>query len=240
MKIFRSRIRAGQIKTLLYVLTGSVWGAALYLNGGLHLRPVSVSSTPQASQSLTVPMAAGEQPKQNLTQIAPAAAKSPEAIAPPAPQRSPSTSAPSASSQTVPPPVTETFATETPRLVIRLSQKKVTLYRGAIAIKSYPVAIGRAGWETPKGEFQVMRMLKNPTWINPLTDATIPGGSPANPLGKYWIAFWTDGTNWIGFHGTPNPSSVGTAASHGCIRMYNADVEELFQQVTPGTPVTVE
>jgi lipoprotein-anchoring transpeptidase ErfK/SrfK len=82
-------------------------------------------------------------------------------------------------------------------------------------------------------------MLENPTWIHPLTGKSIAGGSPENPLGHYWIGFWTNGTNWVGFHGTPEPNSVGKASSHGCIRMYNKDIEELFHKVRVGTPVTV-
>lgn len=125
------------------------------------------------------------------------------------------------------------------RLEISLSRRQVTVYQGNTSVKNYPIAIGRSGWETPAGNFQVLEMLKNPTWIHPLTGKSIQGGSPENPLGHYWIGFWTDGKNWVGFHGTPDPSSVGKAASHGCIRMYNKDVEELFQSVHVGTPVTV-
>ncbi len=131
------------------------------------------------------------------------------------------------------------LVTQPTRLEISLSRRKVTLYRENTAIKSYPVAIGRAGWETPTGNFQVKQMLQNPKWINPLTDEAIPGGDPENPLGRYWIGFWTNGKNWIGLHGTPTPGSVGRAASHGCVRMYNKDIEELFPQVSVGTPVTV-
>jgi len=126
------------------------------------------------------------------------------------------------------------------RLVIRLSKRRVTLYRGTTPVKSYAIAVGKPGWETPKGTYQVRQMFRNPTWIHPLKKGiTIPGGDPENPLGRYWIGFWTDGKNWIGFHGTPNPKSVGSAASHGCIRMYNKDIEELFQKVSLGTEVRV-
>ncbi|MEI2577558.1 L,D-transpeptidase [Scytonema sp. PRP1] len=125
-------------------------------------------------------------------------------------------------------------------LKISLSRRQVTLYRGKTEIKSYPIAVGRRGWQTPIGNFRVREMLENPTWIHPLKKGiAIPGGDPENPLGRYWIGFWTNGKNWIGFHGTPNPESVGKAVSHGCIRMYNKDVEELFSQVRIGTPVTV-
>ena len=131
--------------------------------------------------------------------------------------------------------------TEKPlRLEISRSRRQVTLYRGDTAVKKYPIAVGRPGWETPLGTFKVRQKFKNPTWVHPLEKGVvIPGGDPENPLGRYWIGFWTDGKNWIGFHGTPNPKSVGRPASHGCIRMYNKDVEELFQQVSLGTVVTV-
>lgn len=132
-----------------------------------------------------------------------------------------------------------TTVTKVTHLEISLSRRQVTLYQENRPIKSYPVAIGRRGWETPKGDFQVIQMLKNPTWIHPLTGESIPGGAAKNPLGRYWIGFWTDGRDWIGFHGTPDPNSVGKAASHGCVRMYNKDIEELFRQVSLGTQVTV-
>ncbi|MEC4819785.1 MAG: L,D-transpeptidase [Scytonema sp. PMC 1069.18] len=129
--------------------------------------------------------------------------------------------------------------TEPTHLQINLSRRQVTLYRGKTQVKSYPIAVGRRGWETPIGHFRVRDMLVNPKWIHPFKGTAIRGGDPENPLGKYWIGFWTNGKNWVGFHGTPNPESVGRAASHGCIRMYNKDIEELFSQVSIGTPVTV-
>ncbi|MBC7971055.1 MAG: L,D-transpeptidase [Verrucomicrobia bacterium] len=130
--------------------------------------------------------------------------------------------------------------TQALRLEIRLSRRQVTLYRGDMPVKSYAIAVGRPGWETPMGTYEVKQMIKNPTWEHPLEKGVvIPGGDPENPLGRYWIGFWTNGKNWIGFHGTPTPRSVGRAASHGCVRMYNKDVEELFKQVTLGTVVTV-
>ncbi|MGA7935885.1 MAG: L,D-transpeptidase [Kovacikia sp.] len=126
------------------------------------------------------------------------------------------------------------------RLEIQLSRRRVVMYRGEKVVKSYPIAVGRPGWETPKGTYQVVQKIKDPTWIHPLKKGiVIPGGDPENPLGRYWLGFWTDGNNWIGFHGTPNPGSVGRPVSHGCIRMYNKDVEELFKQVNLGTEVKV-
>jgi L,D-transpeptidase ErfK/SrfK len=124
-------------------------------------------------------------------------------------------------------------------LVLRLGQRRVYVYQGDTLLKSFPVAIGREGWETPTGTFAVMNMLRNPGWTNPLTGERMAPG-PNNPLGERWIAFWTDGRNYIGFHGTPNRNSVGRAASHGCVRMYNEDVRQLFEIVQVGTTVIVQ
>jgi lipoprotein-anchoring transpeptidase ErfK/SrfK len=132
-----------------------------------------------------------------------------------------------------------TPVTQITRLEIDLSDRRLTLYQGNDLVKSYPIAVGRRDWQTPVGAFQVVQMIRNPAWMNPLTRAVIPGGNPNNPLGRYWIGFWTDGQNWVGMHGTPNPESIGQAASHGCIRLYNRDIQELFTQVSVGTPVTV-
>jgi lipoprotein-anchoring transpeptidase ErfK/SrfK len=125
------------------------------------------------------------------------------------------------------------------RLQVDLNRRRVFVYRGKTRIKSYPIAVGRANWKTPTGNFQVLQVLENPIWINPFTGKAIPAGHPNNPLGDYWIGFWTNGRNWIGFHGTPNPESVGKAVSHGCLRMHNQDIKELFHLVSLGTPLTV-
>ncbi|WOD37894.1 L,D-transpeptidase [Nodosilinea sp. E11] len=133
-----------------------------------------------------------------------------------------------------PPPQTEEV-----RLEIHLGQREVWVYQGTTITKRYPIGIGRAGWETPTGTFQVRQMRENPTWISPFTNERIPSGDARNPLGTRWIGFWTDGNNWIGFHGTRNPSTVGRNASHGCIHMHSTDLEDLYRQVKLGTSVTV-
>ncbi len=141
-------------------------------------------------------------------------------------------------SETMPTAAVE--ATEqTVHLRLSLSDRKVYVYRGENIEATYPVAVGKAGWETPTGEFKVITQINQPGWTNPFTDEVMPPG-PDNPLGDRWIGFWTDGTNTIGFHGTPNRESVGRAASHGCVRMYNEDIRKLFEVVALGTPVTVE
>ncbi|HZG41248.1 MAG TPA: L,D-transpeptidase [Nodosilinea sp.] len=129
--------------------------------------------------------------------------------------------------------------TETIRLVIHLSRHEVLVHQGEKTIKRYPIGVGRAGWETPVGTFQVQQMRENPIWISPFTGERILGGDARNPLGTRWIGFWTDGNNWIGFHGTRNPATIGKNASHGCIHMNTADLEELYRQVNFDTSVTV-
>ncbi|MDY7020170.1 MAG: L,D-transpeptidase [Cyanobacteriota bacterium] len=134
-----------------------------------------------------------------------------------------------------------TYPTPAPNihLIIRLSDRRVYVYRQQQLLTSYPIAVGREGWETPTGEYKVIQKIQEPSWEHPFTGEIVPPG-PDNPLGIRWIAFWTDGTNYIGFHGTPNEETVGEAVSHGCIRMLNQDVVLLFNKVTIGTPVIVE
>lgn len=129
--------------------------------------------------------------------------------------------------------------TDTTHLEIHISRRQAILYQGKTPIKRYPIGTGRQGWETPVGTFRVMQMKRNPTWINPFTNERIAANDPKNPLRGYWIGFWTNGKNWIGFHGTLDASSVGKAASHGCIHMYDSDLQDLFSQVSLGTQVKV-
>jgi len=125
------------------------------------------------------------------------------------------------------------------RLVLRLRERRVYVYRKNKVQASFPVAVGKDGWETPTGSFKVMQMIKDPVWEQPWTGELVPAG-PDNPLGSRWIGFWTDGKNVIGFHGTPNPESIGRAASHGCVRMFDKDAQALFEKIAVGTPVIVE
>jgi lipoprotein-anchoring transpeptidase ErfK/SrfK len=120
-----------------------------------------------------------------------------------------------------------------------LSQRRVYVYQDNKLKVSYPIAVGKTGWETPIGSYKVIDMQRNPAWEHPLNGTVIPPG-PDNPLGLRWIAFWTDGRDFIGFHGTPDEKLVGQAVSHGCIRMRNKDVLALYALVKLGTPVTVE
>jgi lipoprotein-anchoring transpeptidase ErfK/SrfK len=138
-------------------------------------------------------------------------------------------------STTTQPPVP---VVDTVNLLLNLRQRRLYVYKGDKIIAKYPVAIGKKGWETPVGEWQVMEKVKNPGWTNFKTGEVMKPGKE-NPLGVRWIGWWTDGEDVIGFHGTPNIKSIGTAASHGCVRMYNRDVRALYPLVKVGTTVKV-
>ncbi len=130
-------------------------------------------------------------------------------------------------------------AIEPMRLELNLSSRTLTLYRNEKVHKRYPVAVGRSGWETPTGTFRIENMRRDPEWMNPFTGEVIPGGAWDNPLGRRWIGFWTDGRDWVGFHGTNSTDSIGSAASHGCVRMFEHHIEEVYELVALGATVKV-
>lgn len=126
------------------------------------------------------------------------------------------------------------------KIVLRLKERRVYLYVGEQVQASYPVAVGKPGWETPTGIFKVMHMVKNPVWENPFNGAVVPPG-PGNPLGDRLIVFAPMGNQgYAGFHGTTNEALIGQAVSHGCVRMKNNDIRALFGTVEVGTPVIVK
>ena len=129
-------------------------------------------------------------------------------------------------------------ASDTTQVIVDLSDRRVYVSRYDEVIASYPIAIGKKGWETPTGNFQVIHKEHHPIWRHPITDAIFDGGTNS-PLGDRWIGFWSDGRNEIGFHGTPDVDLVGAAVSHGCLRMRNPDVRMLYSQVSLNTPVLV-
>ena len=127
----------------------------------------------------------------------------------------------------------------------------VTVDRGAFTlrlfkrlkmVKSYPIAVGQVGLETPAGLYDVQNKAVNPAWNVPYSDwagelagQVIPGGTPQNPLKARWLGIY-DGA---GIHGTDATASIGTNASKGCIRMLIPDVIELYDQVPVGAPVYI-
>lgn len=119
-------------------------------------------------------------------------------------------------------------------LVVDKKARKLFWKRGKETLKTYPVSIGREETETPEGEFRVKEKIKNPVWYR--MNQVFPPDSPKNLLGTRWLGLDQKG---YGIHGTRHPNSIGSAASHGCIRMFNHDVEELFSWVPIGTPVII-
>jgi lipoprotein-anchoring transpeptidase ErfK/SrfK len=125
------------------------------------------------------------------------------------------------------------------KLVVDLSDRHVTVYRHGKPLRQFDVAIGQKGWETPIGDFTIHQMKINPAWQHPITKEVFPRG-PENPLGDRWIGFYEGEHMAIGFHGTPNESLVGSAVSHGCLRMRNRDIAALYDEVGIGTVVEVK
>jgi lipoprotein-anchoring transpeptidase ErfK/SrfK len=119
---------------------------------------------------------------------------------------------------------------------------KLLLYQRLHLTHSYGIAVGRAGLQTPAGLHQILDKQVNPAWHVPnsswagsLAGRVIPPG-PQDPLVARWMAIDDQGD---GIHGTNEPWSIGSAASHGCIRMLVPDVIELYSMTPLGTPVYV-
>ena len=124
------------------------------------------------------------------------------------------------------------------RIVVNIGQRKLRLIRGGKVVKTYGVAVGQPDHPTPTGTYEIIRMEKDPTWSPPDSPwaeglGPIPPG-PGNPLGTRWIGTSSPA---IGIHGTYDDGSIGTAASHGCIRMHIPEVEQLYEQVALGMEV---
>lgn len=124
---------------------------------------------------------------------------------------------------------------EDKRIEINLASRLLTLYQGDVGIRMYPIAPGKPDSPTPTGRRTVIDMEKDPTWVDPDNPSvTIPSG-PDCPIGYRWIGI---GGNY-GIHGTNRPSAIGTYASHGCVRMNEADVEDLYNHIVMGIPVDI-
>jgi lipoprotein-anchoring transpeptidase ErfK/SrfK len=126
-------------------------------------------------------------------------------------------------------------------LTLDRSSYTLRLFEDLKLAKTYTVAVGQEGLETPEGLYEIEAMEENPVWNVPESDwagslagQTIPPG-PSNPIKARWLAIYEG----AGIHGTEETSSLGTAASHGCVRMAIPDVEELYDRVELGTPIFI-
>jgi hypothetical protein len=127
-----------------------------------------------------------------------------------------------------------------PVIVIRRASNELHLYRGMQPWRVFPVATGQASYPTPLGRFEIVVKWRNPWWYPPNSPwarglKPVPPG-PGNPLGTRWMGLSAPG---VGIHGTPDASSIGYSASHGCIRMRIPDAEWLFGRVSIGTTVFI-
>jgi lipoprotein-anchoring transpeptidase ErfK/SrfK len=120
---------------------------------------------------------------------------------------------------------------------------RLRLFKGLKLSKSYGVAVGAVGYPTPTGRFSITNKAVNPVWTAPnspwaaeFAGQSVPGGSAANPLKARWMGI----VNGVGIHGTGAEYSIGSRASHGCIRMRVADVIDLYPRVPVGTPVLIK
>jgi lipoprotein-anchoring transpeptidase ErfK/SrfK len=127
-------------------------------------------------------------------------------------------------------------------LIVNRNSFKLRFYRNLKLVKTYNVAIGQVGFDTPSGLYHIQNKAVDPAWSVPnkpwageLAGQVIPGGAANNPLKARWMGIY-DGA---GIHGTSEDGSIGSAASHGCIRMHIPDVVELYDRVEVNTPVYI-
>lgn len=224
--------------------------------------PLSIGGDPMPPAPSPLPMApaALEGPSGSAPGAAPApslapsptaaAAAAPAASATVVPPASPSAPPGSAPSAAAPAPATPLDRA----LILDRQRRLLSLLENGRLVRRFPVAVGMPGWETPVGSFQVLNKTENPVWEHPEKGTHTPAG-PANPLGSRWIGFHQDcqgkrgwdgehmldvkGCVVAGFHGTPHRWTVGQALSHGCVRLYEEHVRQVFDFVSIGTPVTV-
>jgi len=132
-------------------------------------------------------------------------------------------------------------------VVLNLAEKRLYYFLSSGEVVTYAISIGREGWSTPLGSFSIASKVKDPTWTPPasiraehaaqgdILPAVVPAG-PDNPLGQYAMRLSAKGYL---IHGTNKPWGLGMDVSHGCIRMYPEDIEELYPKVPVKTPVTI-
>jgi hypothetical protein len=128
---------------------------------------------------------------------------------------------------------TPAMAQDTPKrvVVVSLEDRKLALVEGGQVRRVYTVAVGKPSTPSPVGTFTIERRVANPTYHHD-GKTILPG--PGNPVGTRWMGLSKKG---YGIHGTNEPKSIGKAASHGCIRMAKADLEEFYELVAQGDTV---
>ncbi|MDQ2700322.1 MAG: L,D-transpeptidase/peptidoglycan binding protein [Actinomycetota bacterium] len=127
-------------------------------------------------------------------------------------------------------------------LTLDRSTFQLKLWKDLELAKTYTVAVGQMGMDTPAGSYSIQNKQVDPAWHVPMSDwagdmagQVVPGGVPENPLKARWMGIY-DGA---GIHGTSEEGSLGSAASHGCVRMAVSDVIDLYDRVDVGTPIYI-
>lgn len=134
-------------------------------------------------------------------------------------------------------------------LILNLAEMRVYYFpkNSPGYVHTYPISIGKEGWDTPNTQTTVIGMKKNPTWTPPESirkeheekndplPRTVPPG-PDNPLGEYAIRLGLPGYL---IHGTNNPRGIGMRVTHGCVRLHPDDIKDLFARVSVSTPVMI-
>jgi len=117
------------------------------------------------------------------------------------------------------------------RIVVSIPDRKLAVLESGNVVKIFPTAVGAPKSPSPAGSYKIVERIPDPTWYG---HGQIVRPGKNNPVGSRWIGLSAKG---YGIHGTNNPASIGHNASHGCIRMRNRDVEQLFEMVAVGDPV---
>jgi len=117
------------------------------------------------------------------------------------------------------------------RVIVSIPDRKLAVLENDRVLRTFEIAVGAPHSPSPIGVFKVVSHIENPTWYY---KGKVVGPGPGNPVGTRWMGLSAPG---YGLHGTNAPSSIGKNASHGCIRLRNADVEQLFKLVAIGDQV---
>jgi lipoprotein-anchoring transpeptidase ErfK/SrfK len=119
------------------------------------------------------------------------------------------------------------------KIVVSLADRKLAVMEAGHVVKIFSTAVGAPASPSPAGSYEIVNRLADPTWYG--TGKVVPPGK-SNPIGTRWMGLSAKG---YGIHGTNVPSSIGHNVSHGCIRLRNDDVEELFDMVAVGDAVVL-
>jgi len=127
-------------------------------------------------------------------------------------------------------------------IIVNRSAFQLSLYKNLKLAQTYPIAVGMVGLETPAGQYAIANKAVNPAWHVPnsawagdLAGKVIPPDDPGNPIKARWMGIYAG----AGIHGTTEDGSIGSAASHGCIRMHIPDVIDLYDRVQVGDPIYI-